>query len=961
MTGTLQTTNFMGVIMKYIRKSLSITLIVVILFISAYSDTFSYSNPNTIYETSTTEKITSGATLEKITRFTVNGWQSINVLTVDLSNPFIKVDTLYDSSSIKKYSTTQALAKSSGAVAAINASFFEPGQEEFYGPAVKSESIDSTYSGINSSSDILATFSIDKLNQAFYSYWKSDISLITPTGEALPVGSYNRTGWDYSDLNIIDRKWGENSIGVNSKYKDIVEMVVDNGIVTEIRTNQPQTKIPLNGFIVTTRVSGGNILKANFQIGDPVSFDITTTPDWNNLKMAVTGGAMLVVNGKVPSKFSHNADGLSKQPRTGIASSEDGKQLMLVTVDGRQQSSVGMTQNEFADLMLELGAYNALNFDGGSSTTMVARHPGDESTNVVNNPSGGFVRSIATAIGVFSIAPPTELAGLTIGDYDPDTFINTSKGFSVKGYDKYLNPIQVDADQVKWSVKGVKGTFKKNIFYPTSVGPCKIYATIGNVTSDPLELSVLSSPVQLELNQKSVNLSSGQSVDFSVVGINKNGYRSALGSDDLKWSVKGTIGSIKDGKFTASGKGAGYIDAYIGSTHAYCTVSVATDSKKVIDVFETKNGSFASSNADTIGKYEISTANKHSGKSSGKLTYKFPEKDDSRAAYLILQKDGITLDPTTKKIGLWVYNIRQNPNSLNVWIYDSKNKLHYVSLAKAMDWTGWKYVETTLDGIDSPSKLSRIYLVQTSSVLDSGSVYFDDLTVTTTSYPKLDASKILQDSKPVDLANKSPSNTKSTDLFKFSVFAQTNEPASNAPTQKTLLAKLSDKINSSIDAAAFVGSTSHNIVSSVKKPYVSTNTGYKSFDIKNSRFIQLDMSKGGIRQSDSTQWFWFLKQLDSFAGDNLFVFLAGSPGSFSDNLEGTLFKDILSQFKKKTSKNAWVFFQGAQNASYMEKGIKYISTAGFDVPGFTAKTPDEAKYILVTVKGSTITYQFKPI
>jgi exopolysaccharide biosynthesis protein len=56
--------------------------------------------------------------------------------------------------------------------------------------------------------------------------------------------------------------------------------------------------------------------------------------------------------------------------------------LVLVTVDGRQpRKSVGLTLEELAQLMIELGCREALNLDGGGSTTLVIRN------RVVNSPS----------------------------------------------------------------------------------------------------------------------------------------------------------------------------------------------------------------------------------------------------------------------------------------------------------------------------------------------------------------------------------------------------------------------------------------------------------------------------------------------------------------------------------------------------------------------------------------------
>ena len=62
-----------------------------------------------------------------------------------------------------------------------------------------------------------------------------------------------------------------------------------------------------------------------------------------------------------------------RHPRTAVGIGRSGTLLLLVTVDGRQETSVGMSLQELAELMLELGAVDALNLDGGGSTTAVVR------------------------------------------------------------------------------------------------------------------------------------------------------------------------------------------------------------------------------------------------------------------------------------------------------------------------------------------------------------------------------------------------------------------------------------------------------------------------------------------------------------------------------------------------------------------------------------------------------------
>ena len=271
---------------------------------------------------------------------------------------------------------------------------------------------------------------------------------------------------------------------------------------------------------------------------------------------------------------------------------------------------------------------------------MVARTPGTNNIEVVNSPSDGGLRGISTALGVFSVAPPAPLAGLIIEADDTNVFVNTSRAFKVAGYDKYYNPVQVKPEEVKWSVSGIQGSFKGNVFYPKSVGEGKIIAQVGDV-SGHINISSLSSPVKLELNHKSLKMSVNQSRSFTVAGVNKNGYSAKINPEDINWKVYGNIGRLEKNVFTATAKGTGYIDAYIGNTHAYCGVAVAADSSMIKDGFETLNGSFLSYPQGVEGSYEISTEQKHSGKSSGKLHYSFTDAEETEAAYIQLYKSTV--------------------------------------------------------------------------------------------------------------------------------------------------------------------------------------------------------------------------------------------------------------------------------------------------------------------------------
>jgi sortase (surface protein transpeptidase) len=114
---------------------------------------------------------------------------------------------------------------------------------------------------------------------------------------------------------------------------------------------------------------------------------------WNEVVYAAGGLNRLVVDGE-----SQSHTGSERAPRTAIGVTAEGE-VILYTVDGRQSDhSVGLTLGELADRMLELGCETAFNLDGGGSTAMFIRLPGEDTASLVNRPSDGSLRRCADFI-----------------------------------------------------------------------------------------------------------------------------------------------------------------------------------------------------------------------------------------------------------------------------------------------------------------------------------------------------------------------------------------------------------------------------------------------------------------------------------------------------------------------------------------------------------------------------------
>jgi len=88
-----------------------------------------------------------------------------------------------------------------------------------------------------------------------------------------------------------------------------------------------------------------------------------------------------------------------------VGVTKDGNHALFVVFDGRRLDpvgSVGLTAAEAARFMLAHGAYNAMLFDSGGSSEMVARLPGQRSVSVINWPSDGQERPVANGLFIYS-------------------------------------------------------------------------------------------------------------------------------------------------------------------------------------------------------------------------------------------------------------------------------------------------------------------------------------------------------------------------------------------------------------------------------------------------------------------------------------------------------------------------------------------------------------------------------
>ena len=322
----------------------------------------------------------------------------INLLFLDLTK--VRIDVHHALDEVIGTEKTSSIAMRHNAIAAINAGFFRLDTSIFAGDPQGILQIDG-HTLSEPRSHRTALFIMNDLNRTGPD--KSGIQI-----QHFSVRNFIRIGKDEIDLSGINRERRANELILYTPEfhvttltgSDGVEVVVRNGRVRDIQNQQGSTPIPADGFILSASGDLRTRLLSSFRIGqkvsrrysftqrligdDPSGF-YTNSTTWALAEDIVGGVPQLIKNGKIDITWEPEKAGKSfvemRHPRTAVAKLKDGKFLMI-TVDGRQPDvSVGMNLQELAEYLLSLGATDAMNLDGGGSTTMFL------DGKVVNTPS----------------------------------------------------------------------------------------------------------------------------------------------------------------------------------------------------------------------------------------------------------------------------------------------------------------------------------------------------------------------------------------------------------------------------------------------------------------------------------------------------------------------------------------------------------------------------------------------
>ncbi len=705
-----------------------------------------YSWPEIVSKTASKEVVvTKGVTYQTIQYNTKSGPILLHETWVNLDDPNVEVKTVMSGDKLEneKNETVSSMANRTGAVAGVNGDFFE---SESSGMALGMSVQEGQLIHHPSPSAVLG---IGYDNQVIIGKYSFQGSVTAANGQAYTIRALNGHPVTYpNDMVLLTPELGYWEMVANATIVTLQKL--DGGAykVTSVEPMKTVTEAPPFGYVKLIAQGSGpiNYVMQNVQKGDTVNLSYGTSPGSTNLKYAIGGGPILLKDGQYFADPNPPLPGASsyRGPITGVAVTADGKRMLQLVVDGRTSSSIGLTYVQTANYLKTRGVAHAMLLDGGGSTEMVLRQPGDTKATVANSPSDGWERRVANGLFVYSKSPLGTPARVTDWGESVQAFIG-EKSKVTKKYavlDQNYNPLP--SEGVTFSVEPSSlGTIDQSGQFVASKqggrGKIIVSAKSNPAAYTEIPLTVYDSVDTLTLSPSVVDLGAGETYTFTAKGT-VAGQTLTLNPELLTWtSSNATYGSVNNGKFTAAnatGNGMTTVTAKIGNKTATASVYVGYV-QKTVDRMDNAQlwkrtdrwgdvGTLATSAAQSRPGFTASTAlNYRFAGNAGLQQFVFYPKD---ALSLPAKNDNAAVNPIG--IGMWVYGDNSGMKLIGSFEKPDGTIVQATNQVK-IDFSGWKYVTLKFPANATfPLKLDYLDLVAEGLARDvSGTLYFNDLQV----------------------------------------------------------------------------------------------------------------------------------------------------------------------------------------------------------------------------------------
>jgi exopolysaccharide biosynthesis protein len=1017
-----------GLNFKRLAASLSIAAIILSSFnpLAAAKETIMY-NKNIAKGIEFNQKmVTFGANNIKINVLTSDlNDPDVNVIFSKADDKVKKHDTL--SNQIRR-----EIQKGNNVVAGINADMFNMVNGFSSGPQIINGAIITSHNNI-SEQDIYPVFGIDTNKKPFidYVHFEGKLSLLdesgNPVGSEVAIDSVNRENYsnslvintvDLNDSKIIDfSKYTSNGILV------VVKGIANNltldknleGKVHAIYTGQSQLKIPNDGIVLAASGDKAQWIKNNLQKGSKIRIRLSYGRD---IESAIGAYTYLVNNYRALTRDEMVANGArpeiasSRRARTAIGITPDNKVICIVSDGNKETSGVssGLTLEEIGNYMASLGAVDAVALDGGGSSQMNVRLFGSDSIQVINSPSDGAERRITNAILFSSKAPKAnDVASITPVYKNIRLYKNSIYKLRYNAVDSNNNPVDLSNVELTWKTNGNIGTVDKNgVLTAASTTAFGSVAAFYNNVYGGSNITVFDTLGSISIAEgSSITLKPKDKKQFSLKAKSTTNEDVYISNNAAYWSFSGDIGTVtSDGTFISNGKtGTGILSAFAGGQSAHITVTVSKTFSssdktppKFYDYDDVKN-IYAQNNEFS---YRIKFKDGESGINDKSIKALIDGSEthayyDAKSESVVIKGEYIIDGPHTLEVMgsdkagnianfnclFTLYNISEDniqPEILAISPSNSEkinvsNPRISVKLKDGQSGIDPSSLKIILDGkelkVNYDKSLPTAYSILENALTPGEhtiQVSVKDMAGNLSSSQSVFT--YVPFKGPKDENNFSISFT--SDIIGSPIGYDVDDAISKDNSSLVI-------VNGAVDSGYSYQWKNLYTNMEIKEKDIALGAGENdalipsatySFTYGNSLFIALDSSKGGITETDPTQFDYLNKVLSSNTKNNVFIFthyLSRDVFGTKDAMtlsDAVKLQDMLTNYKKlNPSKNVFVVFGHAHGIkTWVINGVNYITTGNssskasskLEDGGFTA-------YTKFNISGNNITREVIPV
>ena len=553
------------------KKTISLLMLSVIAFAASAKTTWSLWGDSYTVDTLYHAKVGPGTTQ---TSLLVEGPVQLRVFytTTDVTNPNLEVKHVMAQDKLAGLATVSSMAKSKSKEGAqyfvgINADFFSNSKP--VGSAVVDKEV---YYAV----PWRTQWAMDADRKIYLGDMTFGGHVRKADGTSYPITAVN---YDRNENNLIIYTPRFGSSTYTNQYGTEVVLVplANNGILTSGETQKmrvsgtPATAgnmaIPAGAVVLSGHGAGSNFV-ATLTDGEEVEVEtIVQMPTGEKIApVQLASGCPMILSDGVVLDNDHLLEATpNRHPRTAVGYDETGTKMVMLVVDGRSSISAGAYPQVLGDIMREVGCKEAMNFDGGGSSTLYVQKLG-----VRNVPSEGTERTVTNGVYLVSNTPTdNEIAEIQFVDWVCEM---PKYGYfrpKFYGFNKYGYLVDTDVQGVKLSCSAELGEVVENgeTLFCNGGGLHPLTATYNGVTAtlavsvddknDPIfrhDKVVLNGyddykvDVYGKVRESDVSIENTalawETSDASVATVDEKGI--VKGLKNGKATIKGTVGDFSD-------------------------------------------------------------------------------------------------------------------------------------------------------------------------------------------------------------------------------------------------------------------------------------------------------------------------------------------------------------------------------------------------------------------------------